>query len=400
MSISMSSTTGFGNHSPSQSFSVAGGGAGAGGGAAGGLSLSGPSSFRRTFAVSSLKSLNRRQNYVLVLDFEKSLVSFHKVRKGKEVKRSFPFAACVKLERGNGGGGGGGGGAAGGAGGAKGATALVATFGHEPKYKKALFFASTDERELFCNLVHAMIVSGSRAVTLFKGLQSAAQAQAAPGAAAQPNANAAGAGAGAGTAGAGSASAVSGKNGADADGKDVVVSCPDANEVVAGMDFCDFLISFSSAQTQLSHSQALHSTAKAVGGGAGGRGGGGGGGAKGPGFDEHDLAIGGGRARANANDPQAAILQFLADNANNADNGASGGGASAINGLASSNLISLLNGRLLEGETPVNSSDITYRSAATHRTAHSLTSAFVIVSSCFSSSSCSLFSPFVFQCRV
>lgn len=147
MSISASSTVGF-NPSPSQSFSLAN------------TSSSSPSSdaldssssvFKKIFAVSSLKSLNRRQHYVLVLDFDRHLLAFHKVRRGKEVKRSFPFQAAVKLERD-----------------AKNSAALSTIFGHEPRYKKHIIFASMEERELFCNLVHAMIVSGSKAVKLFK----------------------------------------------------------------------------------------------------------------------------------------------------------------------------------------------------------------------------------------
>ena len=305
------------------------------------------------------RSLNRRQNYVIVLEFEKALVSFHKVRRGREVKRSFPFHACVKLERGgaaaaggsvggsNGAGGAGSaaaGGPAGsnasgpsaGGGGAKHSTQLVATFGHEPRYKKSLFFANTDERELFCNLVHAMIVSGNRAVTLFKSIQAQAAAQAAAGAnVAAPIAHHPHHAPSSSAAKIAAVAAVAAGN----------PIADESNELVQSMDFCDFLISFSSAQTQLSHSHALNPPQAGTGAGAAG------GAAS---FDD-DASLGG-RARANANDPQAAILAFLAENS-----GSGADGASGINGLASSNLVSLLNGKLLEGETPINSSDITYR---------------------------------------
>ena len=292
MSVSVSSTTGLGynGHSPSNSFLVSTGLAGVLNPNAASATSGAPSPFKKQFAVSSLKSLNRRQNYVLVLEFEKNMVSFHKVRRGKEVKRSFPFHACVKLERE-----------------AKNACQLTTTFGHEPRYKKSLFFANPEERELFCNLVHAMIVSGSRAVKLFKSLQTQAAAQ--------------------------------------SDQQQLGGGLESADGLVPTMDFCDFLISFSSAQTQLSHSaalgpeKALTFAEEAAFSAAGG--------------------LAGGRARANASDPQAAILAFLQENS---ASGAGGeGGMNGINGLATSNLVSLLNGRMLDGEKPVNSSDITYR---------------------------------------
>src|SRR4051812_21062257 len=104
MSVSASSSAaGFHNESPSQSLSLApnpvAGGAAAGVVPNGEGGQNSSSMFKKTFSVSSLKSLNRRQVYVIVLEFEKGTVSFHKVRRGKEVKRSFPFASCVKLER-------------------------------------------------------------------------------------------------------------------------------------------------------------------------------------------------------------------------------------------------------------------------------------------------------------
>ena len=307
MSISHSSTAGFAHPSPRASVlqsHLGSGGDGGGGGYTNGSSLSSPSngssaSFKKTFAVSSLKSLNRRQNYVLVLEFEKNCVSFHKVRRGKEVKRSFPFHACVKLERE-----------------LKNTCQLTTTFGvgSEGKYKKSLFFANTEERELFCNLVHAMIVSGNRAVKLFKSLQS-------------QNAMSHG--------GDGSeATLPAGMNGL-------------SDESIPSMDFCEFLISFSSAQTQLSHlSQSDDSHAPAGSPSAGPR-------PSTAGLSFADEVHNGGRARSNAKDSQAAIMALLTENSANGDQ--------AINELATSNLISLLNGRLLDGEQLIKSSDITYR---------------------------------------
>src|SRR5437763_1113596 len=59
------------------------------------------SGMKRQFAVSAVKSLGRSQAYVIVLDFTVNTVNFHKVRRGKEVKRSFPFHQCVKLDKHN-----------------------------------------------------------------------------------------------------------------------------------------------------------------------------------------------------------------------------------------------------------------------------------------------------------
>ena len=279
MSMSQSSTGAFngGRRSPSVSYSQAP--YSGGGDSLGSLQFQPTgSAFKKTFAVSSLKSLNRRQNYVLELEFEKNVLSFHKVRRGKEVKRSFPFHACVKLERGNGGGAGGSSGTSSmnvsmrdlsaatlsgtGSSTSKHSTHLVATFGHDPRYKKSLYFANTDERELFCNLVHAMIVSGSRAVTMFKSIQHKAASAAAAGEEAAAVAAAAAAAASTGgssnpalanaAAAAAAAALLSGSDGTN-----------DTNELVQSMDFCDFLISFSSAQTQLSTASSSNASSNA-----------------------------------------------------------------------------------------------------------------------------------------
>jgi len=325
-------------------------------------SPSSPSPFRKTFAVSSLKSLNRRQTYVLVLDFLSSSLSFHKVRKGKEVKRTFPFSACVKLERVGGGVGVGGLSAAaqlssgnatvgGGVSGVDGSsipsfnsTQLIATFGHEPRYKKVMNFASVEERELFCNLVHAMIVSGSRAVKVWKKLQEQKANNHANGTDAA-NTN-------------GSSASVQGSSNPPTPLPDVAGL---GMTEWAEMDFCSFLISFSSAQTQLSLGHAAGSTTA----GSQGRHVGAVGVSGEVGSTLHDRpglagddVVGEGRARANASDPQAALLAFLSDpTASSVSDGRQAG----LSALASPHLLSMLHGRLLEGETPINSSDITYR---------------------------------------
>jgi hypothetical protein len=196
-------------------------------------------SLRRNFAVSVVKALNRRQNYVVVLDFERVTVSFHKIRRGKEVKRVFPFHACVKLDKN-----------------VKDNVSLTVRFGHEPgQYKKTLCFQSMDERELFCNLIHAVIVTGNRAVKLYKVLEHAhstgeksqleimmgnnAKAAGAAGTAASPAPGSAASPPPAGGAGAGAAGGAGGAGAAGA------------------LDFCSFLISFSSAHTQLDNKSAM-----------------------------------------------------------------------------------------------------------------------------------------------
>src|SRR4051794_17355249 len=87
----------------------------------------------KLFPVSSTKSLNRKQSYVLALDFKKATVIFHKVKRGKEVKKTFPFTQCVKLEKDK-----------------RDPKMLSLTFGNytDDAYKKTIVFDSGEDRSL------------------------------------------------------------------------------------------------------------------------------------------------------------------------------------------------------------------------------------------------------------
>jgi myotubularin-related protein 1/2 len=109
-------------------------------------------SLKKKFTVSILRSLSRRRDYVLVLDLLGSTFSAHKLRQGEEVKRTFPIASCVKLDKNP-----------------RDSLSLGVTFGHEPnEWKRQIFFTNPAERELFCDCVHAMIVSGKQAYQSYK----------------------------------------------------------------------------------------------------------------------------------------------------------------------------------------------------------------------------------------
>ena len=194
------------------------------------LSLpSAASSLQRHFSVTTLRSLSRRQSYVVVLDFSSLVLRWHKLRKGCEVKRTFAFQSAIKLEKHS-----------------KDPLCLTIMFaeaghavpvhadspGFAPPttasassssssssnvWQKVVFFASSDERELFCNLVHAAIVSGEKAVRLYQQL-----AQQPP---PSPSSSAA-----AGTA-----------------------ALSPALQSLVGVDFCSFLIAYCAAQNHLDH---------------------------------------------------------------------------------------------------------------------------------------------------
>ncbi len=92
----------------------------------------------KLFAVSAFKALNRKQSYVLSLDFKKATVNFHKVKRGKEVKKIFPFTQCVKLEKDK-----------------KDNKMLSLTFGNytDAAYKKTIFFDCNEDRGLLLLLL-------------------------------------------------------------------------------------------------------------------------------------------------------------------------------------------------------------------------------------------------------
>ena len=189
---------------------------------------------RRSFSVTTLRSLNRRQSYVIVLDFASLVLHWHKLRRGVEVKRTFSFQSCIKLEKnsrdqrclavqfaeaGN----------------AvpvddphsasssppsalsTGAASVVASLGASASssgavWQKLVFFVSAEERDLFCNLVHAAIVSGEQAVRVYQQLQHSGPSEPSPAASA---------------------------------------TLSPALRSLVGVDFCAFLIAFCSAQTAL-----------------------------------------------------------------------------------------------------------------------------------------------------
>jgi myotubularin-related protein 1/2 len=239
---------------------------------------------------------------------------------------------------------------------------LTATFGHEPRYKKTLLFASPDERELFCNLVHAMIVSGPRAVALWKSLNSstAASSASSDAPAASPVAAAAAA-----ESKHDDADEVAAAAAAAASSSSSSVVTPDASE-----RFCNFLISFSSKQTAYAPSVSPKAAAAGAGvrpasGGAGAPASGAeapASGASGAAYEEHSVAMGG-RARANANDRHAQILAVLSGGGGGGSGAAAahGGDSVAEKGVALAKLVSHLDGRLLPGETPVTAHKIAYR---------------------------------------
>ncbi len=90
----------------------------------------------KLFAVSGYKSLNRKQSYVIALDFKKATVNFHKVKGGKEVKKIFPFTQCVKLEKDK-----------------KDTKMLSLTFGNytDAAYKKTIYFDCQEDRGSWCS---------------------------------------------------------------------------------------------------------------------------------------------------------------------------------------------------------------------------------------------------------
>ena len=184
------------------------------------------SSLQRHFSVTTLRSLSRRQSYVVVLDFSSLVLRWHKLRKGCEVKRTFAFQSAIKLEKHS-----------------KDPLCLTIMFaeaGHAVPvhsdaqsapttptaastsassnvWQKVVFFASSDERELFCNLVHAAIVSGEKAVRLYQQLSqhpppSPSSSLAPPTAVLSP-----------------------------------------ALQSLVGVDFCSFLIAYCAAQNHLDH---------------------------------------------------------------------------------------------------------------------------------------------------
>ena len=191
---------------------------------------SGPSSLQRHFSVTTLRSLSRRQSYVVVLDFACLVLRWHKLRKGCEVKRTFAFQSAIKLEKHS-----------------KDPLCLTIMFaeaGHAvPVYsdaqsaptptaastsssssssssnvwQKVVFFASNEDRELFCNLVHAAIVSGEKAVRLYQQLSQ--QPPPSPSSSPTP----------------------------------VAAALSPALQSLVGVDFCSFLIAYCAAQNHLDH---------------------------------------------------------------------------------------------------------------------------------------------------
>lgn len=121
-------------------------------------------SHQRQFSVLSIKSLQRRQSYRIVIDFNQCTVSFHKVKKNQEVRRQFLCIECIKLEkhiRDN--------------------TLLTVTFNtNNVLYIKNIQFLHNNiydnngnvERDLFCDLIHAVIVTGNKPYKVWKSLHS------------------------------------------------------------------------------------------------------------------------------------------------------------------------------------------------------------------------------------
>eukprot|EP00456_Euglypha_rotunda_P023427 TRINITY_DN19461_c0_g2_i3.p1 TRINITY_DN19461_c0_g2~~TRINITY_DN19461_c0_g2_i3.p1 ORF type:complete len:262 (-),score=37.04 TRINITY_DN19461_c0_g2_i3:11-796(-) len=127
------------------------------------------SPWKRQFNVFTSKSLGRQKNYLLVLDFEKHNLYLVKQRGSKETRKTFNFVDCVKLEKER-----------------KDPRKLSLTFSRQSKenstapssppqpttekdlYKKLVAFATKEDRELFCDLIHAVIVTGPKAYQTFR----------------------------------------------------------------------------------------------------------------------------------------------------------------------------------------------------------------------------------------
>jgi myotubularin-related protein 1/2 len=107
---------------------------------------------KKMFDVTVPKRLQKTLVYVIVLDFAKSQISFHKVKRGKEVQKKYQFSQCVRFEK------------------VQGPSALTVYFQTMPVYKKTVHFVDASERESFCNLMHAGIAHGSQAYNLFTEL--------------------------------------------------------------------------------------------------------------------------------------------------------------------------------------------------------------------------------------
>jgi len=105
------------------------------------------------FDVTVPKRLQKTLVYVIVLDFAKSQISFHKVKRGKEVQKRYQFSQCVRFEKVLGP-----------------FPALTVYFQTTPLYKKTVHFVDVGERESFCNLMRAGIAHGSQAYSLFSEL--------------------------------------------------------------------------------------------------------------------------------------------------------------------------------------------------------------------------------------
>mmetsp|Transcript_15345 Transcript_15345/g.30154 ORF Transcript_15345/g.30154 Transcript_15345/m.30154 type:complete len:877 (+) Transcript_15345:39-2669(+) len=102
--------------------------------------------YRKIFPVWVSKRLRQKTQYMLVLNFEDCTINIHKVNKGKEYRKTYKFSQCVRLSS------------------VAKSDKLEMTFSSIPVYSRTYAFGSSEERELFCNMVRAGIAVGSKAM--------------------------------------------------------------------------------------------------------------------------------------------------------------------------------------------------------------------------------------------
>lgn len=109
---------------------------------------------KKKFSVwlASSKKLKRKNEMVILLDFERNSINIHKLEKGRELRKRFLFTDCASLEQYQ-------------------TNATVLTIGFQNESSKMTFiFQSREQRELFVQLVRAAMIAGVLAWSKFKEL--------------------------------------------------------------------------------------------------------------------------------------------------------------------------------------------------------------------------------------
>lgn len=108
---------------------------------------------KQLFSVWQTNKTKKKQLFKLALDFERNTINLHKLKKGKEIRRRFRFSDCATLETSP-----------------TDTTILTIGFQTPDAFKKAFMFQSREQRELFVQLVQAVLITGSAAWMRFSEL--------------------------------------------------------------------------------------------------------------------------------------------------------------------------------------------------------------------------------------